>query len=278
MKSILVAIDHTESARNARLQAIELSRHYQAQLTGLAILDAAAFIRPEPVGIYGSSAKMERDQALLERERQYLAQALAEFEEACRASRIEPRLLSLEGRQLQLLERESARHDLFILGRDTKFDPFYTEEGNVSKTVARLLRDRPRPLIVTSPEPPRGDGLLVIYDGRPPSDRLLQILTATGLHEGWQVEILGLGHDPKEADQNARLAREYLEDHGALAGTVLLGQSERNERVILNAIHEFKARIVAVATGLDRGWRRLLHGPAERHLLKKCSSALLLYR
>jgi nucleotide-binding universal stress UspA family protein len=278
MKSILVAIDHTNAAQAAQALAIELALRHNARLTGLGILDRAALARPEPVPVGGMAYKLQRDQDLIEQERQFLAQAMESFMNQCRVAEIEPRPRLVEGRQLETLEREAACHDLIVVGRDTEFTPFEADRPRVSQTVQELLRASPRPLLVTPPDPLCGDGLLVIYDGSPASERLLQILTMLGLLEGWRVEVLALARAGCSSEQNAEDARDYLAEHGVSANTIPANHNGDDEDVILKTAQELNAKIVAIAAGVRQDWRRLWRGSLDHHLLQHCASAVLVYR
>lgn len=278
MKSILVTVDHTQASRTAQALGIELAIRHNARLTGLSILDTAAIARPEPVPVGGMTYKVQRDQDLIKRERRQLDQSMALFGRQCREKGVEPQLLSREGCQLKGLEHEASRHDLVVMGRDTEFSPFTSDCVQISKTVSGILHDYPRPVIVTPPCLLCGESLLIIYDGRPGSERLLQILTMLGLPEGWRVQIMGLSHEGRTGMQHAQNAQAYLADHDVSANIVLAKRADDQACAILDAAQELKAKLVAFATGLHCGRRHLLHDSTDRRLLKRCSSALIVYR
>jgi len=65
----------------------------------------------------------------------------------------------------------------------------------------------------------------------------LQVLTMLGLHQDWPGEILGVGDEQPEAEQQARRASAYLEDYGVKAAIVQADEREANERRKLNFGH-----------------------------------------
>jgi nucleotide-binding universal stress UspA family protein len=168
LRSILVALDATPASSQAQRVAIEMAKRLDAQITGLAILDRAHITSPTPVGIGGMAYKHHRDQVKLEEAKAFLQRLEKGFQQSCELIGTAWRVIEAEGAPYRLIEVESGRHDVLVIGKDTDFH--FDFDPSPADTVQRLLRENPRPILVC-PEQVAGDGAAVCVNGASPRAR-----------------------------------------------------------------------------------------------------------
>ena len=146
LRSILVALDATEASTVAQSVAISLAKAHDCQITGIAILDRAYITAPTAVGIGGTAFKQHRDQVKLEEAKAFLDRLERGFESSCEAIGARWQVIEAEGVPHRMIEHESVRHDLLVIGKDTDFH--FDAFPSIASMVQRLLDDNARPLIV----------------------------------------------------------------------------------------------------------------------------------
>jgi nucleotide-binding universal stress UspA family protein len=121
LRSILVALDATPASSEAQRLAVDMAKRQDAQITGLAILDRGHITSPTAVGIGGMAYKHHRDQVKLEEAKAFLQRLEKGFQQSCEAIGTAWRVIEAEGVPYKLIEVESGRHDLLVIGKDTDF-------------------------------------------------------------------------------------------------------------------------------------------------------------
>ena len=211
LRSILVALDDTTPSHVAQDFAIGLTKRLKIEITGLAILDRAFITAPTAVGIGGLAYKRHRDEVKLDQARQFLTRIEHQFEADC-GSLDQWQVIEAEGAPLLVLEEESARHDVLVMGRDTDFH--LDANPTIAEVVHRLLRDNPCPLIVCPDAPCHFDGpILAAVDGTVEASRCLHMLALLGHELGHTVHVLSIDSDLQTAQRRARYAFDLLSKH-----------------------------------------------------------------
>lgn len=211
LRSILVTLDATPASSAAQRQAIDLAKRHDCQITGVAILDRAHITAPTAVGIGGMAYKQHRDQVKLAEAKAFLERLEHGFEESCEAIGAKWQVIEAEGVPHKLLEEESGRHDLLVIGKDTDFH--FDFDPSTAETVQRLLRDNPRPLLVC-PEQASADGpVLIAYDGSVRASRTVHMLALLGHARGRPMSVLSIADERSQAETRARYATEFLAKH-----------------------------------------------------------------
>jgi hypothetical protein len=179
LRSILVALDETAASAAAQQLALRLAKRFASQITGLAVLDRAYITAATAVGIGGMAYKEHRDQVKLEEAKAFLARLESIFKQSCEASDANWQVLEAEGAPHKLIETESGRHDLLVIGKDTDFH--FDVACSTSETVQRLLKDNPRPLVICPDSAPASGPIVAAYDGSLRASRALHMLILLGL-------------------------------------------------------------------------------------------------
>jgi hypothetical protein len=108
--------------------------------------------------------KEHRDQVKLKEAKALLAHLESTFQKSCEESGVAWQMVEAEGKPDQLIEMESGRHDLLVIGKNTDFHFDFAE--STSDTVQRLFKENPRPLLVC-PERMRETGpIMAAYGAR----------------------------------------------------------------------------------------------------------------
>jgi nucleotide-binding universal stress UspA family protein len=275
LRSILVALDATPASTAAQRLAIDLAKRLHCQITGIAILDRAYITAPTAVGIGGMAFKQHRDQVKLQEAQAFLDRLEHAFQENCEAIGAQWQVIEAEGVPHRLIEQESGRHDLLVIGKDTDFH--FDVDPSTAEAVQRLLHENARPLIVC-PESAASDGpVLVAYDGSVRSSRALHMLALLGHVRERPVHVLSVAQDQAEAAERARYASELLIKH-ELAVTVH-GVSSRAEpsEIICAEAEALGATLIAIGASGHRPIHDLFLGSTTQRLLKVCPCPLFVH-
>jgi nucleotide-binding universal stress UspA family protein len=275
LRSILVALDATAASAAAQQMALRLSKRFGSQITGIAVLDRAYLTAPTVVGIGGMAYKEHRDQVKLEEAKAFLARLERTFQKSCEESGATWQVIEAEGKPYKLIEMESGRHDLLVIGKDTDFHFDFAD--TTSDTVQRLLKGNPRPLLVC-PERMRETGPIVAaYDGSLNASRALHMLILLGLADGSQVHVVSVASEERRAQQHAAHATDLFLKHGIEAFPHGIGSSAAPGRIVLAEAEALHATMVAIGASGHNALQSWLLGSASSELLNACPCTLFVH-
>jgi nucleotide-binding universal stress UspA family protein len=275
LRSILVALDNTAASAAAQRLALRLTQRFASQITGIAVLDRAYITAPTAVGIGGMAYKEHRDQVKLEEAKAFLARLERTFQQSCEESGVTWHILEAEGRPHRLIEMESGRHDLLVIGKDTDFHFDFAD--TTSEVVQRLLKENPRPLIVC-PESTREAGPIVAaYDGSLRASRALHMLILLGLADGCEVHVVSVADEEEEAKRHASYATELFGKHGITAIAHGVGSNAAPAEIILAEAEALAAAMVAIGASGQSALQSWLLGSASKQLLNTCPCPLFVH-
>jgi nucleotide-binding universal stress UspA family protein len=271
LRSILVALDETEASSQAQKLAIEMAKRMDCQITGLAILDRAHITAPTPVGIGGMAYKQHRDQVKLEEAKSFLQRLEKAFEQSCEVTGAAWQVIEVEGVPHKLIEQESGRHDLLVIGKDTDF---HFDEDPTTDTVQRLLRENRRPLLVC-PEQCSYDGTIVAaYDGSVRSSRALHMLVLLEFARGRPVHVLSVAPDREVAEARARYPTELFAKHGYEATAHGIGSRADPADIVLAETEALGATLIAMGASGHNPLRDFFLGSTTQRVLNSCPCVL----
>jgi nucleotide-binding universal stress UspA family protein len=212
LRSILVPLDGSPQTSAALDLAVSWGLQFGARLVGVAIVDEPTILRPEPVSIGASAYKRERDQVRLRDARVRVNQFLTEFESRCATAGLVAEGVEAKGDPAERILREAQRCDIVMVGRDTNFH--FETQARPDETMAALLRNSARPVVVVPNPPSNGRGVMVAYGGGREVARALQTFELLGLDAGETVTLVSVQREGWEAAELANLAAEFLTAHG----------------------------------------------------------------
>lgn len=275
LRSILVALDATAASAAAQQLAVGLTRRFASRITGMAVLDRAYITAPTAVGIGGMAYKEHRDQVKLDEAKAFLARLEGTFQQSCEQSGVAWQIIEAEGSPRALLEMESGRHDLVVIGKDTDFHFDFAD--TTSETVQRLLKENPRPLLVC-PEGMRQTGPIVAaYDGSLRASRALHMLILLGLADGSEVHVVSVACEEEEAQRHSCYATELFAKHGIDAIPHGIGSNAAPAEIVLAQVEALRAAMVAIGASGQNALQSWLLGSASSQLLDACPCPLFVH-
>jgi nucleotide-binding universal stress UspA family protein len=275
LRSILVALDATAASAAAQELALRLTKRFGSRIAGIAVLDRAYLTAPTAVGIGGMAYKEHRDQVKLEEAKAFLARLETTFQQSCEKSGVAWQVIEAEGKPYKLIEMESGRHDLLVIGKDTDFHFDFAD--TTSDTVQRLLKENPRPLLVC-PERMRETGPIVAaYDGSLRSSRALHMLILLGLADGCQVHVVSVASEEERAQQQASYATELFVKHGIDAVAHGIGSNAAPADIVLAEAEALRASMVAIGASGQNALQSWLLGSSSSQLLNACPCVLFVH-
>jgi nucleotide-binding universal stress UspA family protein len=270
LRRLLLALDQSPAAREARSLTLALAQHHGATLVGLAIVDPDLVAPAEPTPMGGDAYKQHKDTVLIDRARA-AAQALAQsLTDECRADHVEVETAVVLGPALASLIAKSAACDIVVIGGD----------GAPSNTlIAGLLRDNPRPLIVTpgTPATTPGTRTLFAYDGSVPAMRVLQLFAALRLRVEHEAVVVSAHADAKQAAALAETGAAFLRERDYKATTRPIASTADPEDTLIAAATDADAGLIVAGSYGHRGWREWLLGTTTEELLAKSPVPLFIH-
>jgi nucleotide-binding universal stress UspA family protein len=276
LRSILVALDETGPSEAAQDLALDLARRTAAGITGLAILDREYITRPTAVGIGGASFKHHRDEVKLHEAKAFLTRLKQKFETECQSLTTKCQVIVAEGSPYELLEEESVRHDLLVIGKDTDFH--LDDDPTIADVTRRLLRDNARPLIVCPETAPAEGIILATTDGSMRASRTLHMLALLGRGWGRPVHVLAIAEEREVADRRARYAGELFEKHGFDVEARGVGSYASPADIILAEVQAMKATMIAAGASGHSALQEFFVGSTTRRLLEACVCPMFVLR
>ncbi len=279
IRSLLIALDGSAASQVATEFAIQSinERKEQGQeilplLTGMAVVDKQTITQPQGVPIGGAAFKGKRDEALLAKANTKARTILENFKSACEEAQIEHDLLQAEGQPYEAIASASQVHDAIFIGRDTNFQ-FQTDDP--CETVKRLIRDHPRPVIVTPKTMPEGTNVVVAYDGSRAASRALFTFAMTKPVR--PVHVVSVDRNQARAEKHAAEAVEFLRRHDIQAQSHAITTSGSPTQPILDSAGQLATRLVVMGAYGHQGLQTWFFGSTTRTLLDKCLFPLFVY-
>lgn len=275
LRSVLVALDATPSSTAAQQLAIEVAKRYQCAITGLAILDRAHITAPTAVGIGGMAYKQHRDQVKLEEAKAFLTRLGEGFEKSCEAIGVRCQVIEAEGIPHKMIQRESARHDLLVIGKDTDFH--VDEDPSIADVVQALLHESSRPIIVCPESAPCDGPVLVADDGSVRAARAIHMLALLGFAQGRPVHVVSIGRDRSGAEERARLAADLLIRHDYEVTVHGVASEAEPADIILAQANALGATLIVMGAYGQSALRDFFLGSTTTRLLNACPCPLFVH-
>jgi nucleotide-binding universal stress UspA family protein len=285
LRSILIALDGSESSTRASQVALQLASRHGAHVEGLGIVNSAWIQRPEPVPIGGITIKTALDLPRLGTARERVDRVLQDFRaQVAKAGISSHDIRAAEGNPLQLIAREATAHDLIAVGRKSIFD-VEGELYDLPVCVDRIVREEPRPILLVPSEAREGGlasserSILVAFDGSPAASRAVHMFALLGLAQDRAVHVVSVADEAAAATETAGRACELLARHGA-SHTRAIGLGDRETgtpaETILGLAKSIGAGMIVMGAYGRRGIREIF-GSTTRDVMNACPTVLFLH-
>ncbi len=274
-RSILVGLDGSPFSAAAVEVGIRWARRADALLVGLGIVDEPTIRQPLAVPPGATPYKEHRDQALVADATRKVEQYLEQFALKCADAGVACKLLEDVGLPGEEILREAQRFDVILLGRESHFH-FETQTGP-DETLARVVKQSPRPVVAVPQKPPEGANVVVAYDGSVQAARAVQAFLGIGWDKSQTVHVVCAGEDRVEAARCADRAVQFLESHAIKAHARPVATSARPEEVILDEAKTAGAGLIVMGAYGRSPLKEIFFGSVTRALLQKSPVPLFLY-
>jgi nucleotide-binding universal stress UspA family protein len=275
LKRLLLAVDGTPSAKMARSFAFQWAQRQNAEVTGLAVLDADVMAGPEAVPLGGSTFKARRDERHLAAARAYLEAELKAFSSEADQHGVRAMDVFVTGVPAPSIVAEVDINDVVVLGRTTTFD-----QGNEAKgleVVIQLLGSAPRPVVVV-PDDALVDGdVLVAFDGSVPAVRALQLFALLG--GAWRdraVTVISIDETAGKAERLAMRAASFLIAHDYRATPKPIVTPRTPVDSILDTAKALRPGLIVQGAYGNRTWLDFLLGSTTSAMLKEAKAPLFM--
>jgi len=253
LRSALVALDGSAYSESATALSIQWAKRSGARLLGLGVLDAPSIDRPEPVPMGAGAYKRTRDEARLVDAHRRVLGFLADFKSRSAAAGV---------------TAEVQRCDLVVIGRQTHFR--FETQDQADTTLAGILRDSPRPIVIVPRELPEGRGIVVAYGGSREAARTLQTFQLLGLAGGEEIDVVSIHRDRAEAEGIVRLAGDFLSAHEAPHRLHPVASDVAPAEVVLDEVRRRRPRLLVMGAQGHHGLRDLFATSVTRAVLGAC--------
>lgn len=258
----------------AKKLALALARKHGAAVHGLAIVDPDIVSPPEPTPVGGDAYKQRKDAALVERAKAAAEELARGFTNECRNASVRDGAHVTVGEAAASLIAASALHDVVLLGVDCDFSGV---PADLSPLVAGLLRNNPRPLLV-SPRQANADGLtLVAYDGSIPAMRALQLFCALGPRTEHEAIVVSVDDDLAKATATAETSARFLQARGYKTSLRPSPADGDVTAALIDAVKAVGAATVVAGAYGHRGWREWLLGTTTERFLRASPAHLFVH-
>jgi len=267
LRTVLVALDDSPYTDTATTLAIEWGKRFKARLLGLGILDTAAIGRGEAVPLGASSSKKERDSARIVDTHGKVQGFLSKFQERCSSEGVAVEVFEDVGNPAANILRAAHRCDVVMLGRETHF---HLDSQKHEATVAQVLRESPRPIVVVPPKLPDGEGILIAYGGGREVAHTLHTFQLLGLTAGETVHVLSVHREGWRAGELARLACDFLDAHGVTVEFHQVVAKGAPAEILLDEIQRIRPRMLVMGAHGQHSLKDLFVGSVTRDVLSTC--------
>lgn len=274
-RKILLGLGGTPYTTVAIQRAIELAKRFDAEITGVTVLDIDRLAKVHLAREETIPAAMER--VILTRER--IEETISAFESACVAEGIKYQVKQEEKEaSFDLMISLARYHDLMIFGLRSIF------EYNVSivdlsieepkDTLARLIAAGVRPIIAVSDTFQPIQKVLIAYSGSMESAKTMKRFVQMRLWPDAKLKIVTFQRSEEKARQLLHDASEYCRAHGFTV------ESESNpgspKDLLLPLATKWQADMLVLGNSAGHLLTKRLLGETALHIIRNADRPLFL--
>jgi nucleotide-binding universal stress UspA family protein len=273
LRSLLIGLDGSNDGEGALELGLSWAKQHDALAVGISVAGESGVLVSEqatfaswfrrPIADPLAYAARHRSRAILEK-----------FTGRCQELRVRSEAMNESGTPDVLLE-EAQSCDLVILGQPTRLA--YGSNDQADETLARMLKDSPRPVVVVPRAPKAGEAAIVAYDGSLQAARALYAFQASGLARPRPVGVVSVAPDRSEAARHAGRAVDFLRNHDIRAVDVPVVTHDHPAEVILKEVRRRDAGLLVMGAYGQPTLREFFIGSATRSALERSPVPLFCY-
>jgi len=272
LKRILVGLGGADYNASAIRHALALALVYDAEVTGVSIIDESRLRWTGPVPIGGGHFAHHLGDDRVEQARVLSAAAVEEFVDACRAASVRHQVLHEVGEPFELLIDRARYHDLMIFGLRSLFENDLVPDPH--SALVRLVEAGVRPLLAVSKEIRPVRRVLVAYSGSMESAKAMKRFVEMRLWADARLRIVTFEQDSDKARRLVDDAAEYCRAHGFEVDSAIVQESAKDH--LLPYADEWGADLMVVGNSARNLLVRQIFGETALHAIQHSSRPLFL--
>jgi nucleotide-binding universal stress UspA family protein len=277
IKSILIATDGSANSMVATQYGCSLAKLFQAEVSGLNVVDIRALEGPLMSDISGSMG-FEPYQNYLPKFEQILQERsdaiLEDFKSQCAGQDIKAEVKRLSGIVPNVIAEEAKRVDLVVIAQHGEHAQW--SAGLLGSTTETVIRKSPRPVLIAPKNYREIRKILIAYDGSNESTRGLKTACETFSGLSCELHVVFVTDDDSHADKLAAEVRDYVGHHGIeVVLSRLTGSASR--AILQHAVENDFDLIVMGAFGHSR-LHDLILGGTTTYMIRETSIPIMLNR
>lgn len=283
IRRILVALDPGEETPVAVRYAAAIARRYDAEVSGLAVIDTRKIATAVgPGGAVGSAyyAGLSR-QRMTEETRARARELVRSFESTLEEEGVRHGERVEEGVVVERVLNDMKYNDLLVIGSTSHF--FYIHPEQETPTLAKLVKRGVTPTLVVSTTFGEVERVLLSYDGSPASARTMHWFAylkpfGTDLTiELAHIRASGSSSERSHSELLLNLAADYLHAHGYDQVVQTSRDGGTPARQLQSHAREIEAEMIVAGAHSVSAVRRLTFGSTTHSLLQECTIPTFLY-
>ncbi len=286
MKSILIAIDESKSAKSALNIGVALARICGAKVKGLYVEDIMRLLEWQPAELIGAgmgfSSGIPEARPTIEQvevEQQFIAEASRiekNFKETCNKFMVNNVFLTKRGKVHETIEELAKTVDMVVIGKRGKTYPETSKEpGPVTENLLRLTT---RPVLVVPEDAKVNNKILIAYDGSQNSQRALSIGASFAKLLNFEVIVISIANDIDTAQKPLDEAKEFLSPYELKSTYMVDFGATMPWLAIANQVEIFDPGLIAIGAFGKNRLMELIFGSTTKQVLTQAQCPVLLCR
>ena len=274
IKRILVGLGGTSYTPVAIQRAVGLAKRFEAEITGVTVVDVKHLsnIGPVPVGGGHAADKLRRHRIMVTKER--IEEAISKFESACTEAGIKYQIKREERKDpFDLMISLARYHDLMIFGLRSVFE--YGISGEEPKdTLTRLISAGVRPIIAVSKEYRPIQNVMIAYSGSMESAKTMKRFIQLQPWPDVKLKIVTFQSSEDKARRLLFDASEYCRAHGFTVETG--SNSGAPKDFLLPMATQWQADMIVLGNSARNLLVKRILGETALHILRNADRPLFL--
>lgn len=277
IKSILIPTDGSAGSQTALDYGLYFASLFQAEITGLYVIDIRALEGPFLSDISGSLGftpfqnYFPKFQKILEDRGNVI---LDNFKNTCEEKSFQPKLKRMSGVIANVIADEAKRVDLVVIAQRGEHEQWST--GLLGSTTDSVVRQSPRPVLVSPNEFREVKNVLVAYDGSTEANKALKTACEQFSDKGVQFRVVCITGDEAKYNKLAGEIDEFV-GHYQLTYEIknLNGDAPKE---ILNYSDQTHTDLIVMGAFSHSRFRDLILGGTTAFIIRNASIPVLLER
>lgn len=284
IKSILVALDDSDSGREALLVGIDIAKRTNSNLKGLYVEDITKLLEWQPVELmtaaitpstYIPQGRPTEEQIEIEKQFVKDGNKLEKFfKDETEKNKIKGTFSIKRGKVEDLIIQASRTVDLVVIGKRGKTYPLESKApGPVTEL---LLRHTTKPVVVVPQGGKLNNKILIGYDGSKTSQRALASGATLATYFNSSVVVVSIANEIDEATSPLNEAKEFLSNYQLDVTYIVDFGSTKPWTAILDQARIHGVSLIVIGAYGDNKLLELIFGSTTREVLIQATCPVLL--